>query len=64
MVMGVDYHHGFQQIAFLMEETGEYRERGLNHRDGEAERVAIQNLNATIPPLVRTSLGQGKARKS
>jgi len=38
MIIGVDYHPSFQQIAFLMEETGEYDERQLNHSDGEAER--------------------------
>jgi transposase len=37
-LIGVDYHPSFQQIAFLMEETGEYGERQLNHSDGEAER--------------------------
>jgi transposase len=38
MNIGVDYHPSFQQIAFLMEETGEYREHELSHSDGEAER--------------------------
>lgn len=38
MIIGVDYHPSFQQIAFLMEETGEYGERQLSHSDGEAER--------------------------
>src|SRR5215470_5132331 len=38
MIVGVDYHPSFQQIAFLMEETGECGERQLNHSDGEAER--------------------------
>jgi hypothetical protein len=38
MMIGVDYHPSFQQIAFLMEETGEYSERQLNHSDGEAEK--------------------------
>ena len=38
MIMGVDCHPSFQQIAFLMEETGEYGERELNHSAGEAER--------------------------
>src|SRR6201987_241032 len=37
MMIGVDYHPSFQQIAFLMEGTGEYEERRLNHSDGEAE---------------------------
>jgi hypothetical protein len=32
------YHPSFQTIAFLMEETGEYDERELNHSEGEAER--------------------------
>ena len=38
MMIGVDYHPSFQQIAFLVEETGEYSERRLNHSDGEAEK--------------------------
>ena len=38
MIIGVDYHPSFQQIAFGMEETGEYGERQLNHSAGEAER--------------------------
>ncbi len=38
MIIGVDYHPSFQQIAFFVEETGEYGERQLNHSDGEAER--------------------------
>jgi len=37
-MIGVDYHPSFQQIAFLVEETGEYNERRLNHSDGEAEK--------------------------
>jgi transposase len=38
MIIGVDYHPSFQQIAFLIEETGERGERQLNHSNGEAER--------------------------
>ena len=38
MLIGVDYHPSFQQIAFFVEETGECGERQLNHREGEAER--------------------------
>jgi transposase len=37
MLIGVNYHPSFQQIAFLVKETGEYSERRLNHSDGEAE---------------------------
>src|SRR5499425_493645 len=36
IIIGVDYHPSFQQIAFLIEETGECGERRLNHSDGEA----------------------------
>src|SRR5260221_6366786 len=38
IIIGVDYHPSFQQIAFLDQETGECGERQLNHSDGEAER--------------------------
>jgi transposase len=37
MLLGVDYHPSFQQIAFFIEETGEYGERQRNHSGGEAE---------------------------
>jgi transposase len=35
MIIGCDFHPGFQQIAFVEQETGEYGERCLSHR-GEA----------------------------
>ena len=38
IIIGVDYHPSFQTIASLIEETGEYEERGLNHSSGEAEK--------------------------
>jgi len=38
MLIGLDYHPSFQTIAFLMEETGEYGEQELNHRDGQAKK--------------------------
>ncbi len=38
MIIGVDYHPSFQQIAFFDQETGECGERRLNHDNGEAER--------------------------
>jgi transposase len=38
LLIGVDYHPSFQQIAFFAEETGECGERQLNHSEGEAER--------------------------
>jgi transposase len=38
LIIGLDYHPNFQQIAFADNETGEYGERRLLHDDGEAER--------------------------
>ena len=36
LIIGCDYHPGFQQIAFVDTETGELGERRLGHRE-EAE---------------------------
>jgi transposase len=36
LIIGCDYHPGFQQIAFVDKETGEFGERRLAHRE-EAE---------------------------
>jgi hypothetical protein len=36
--IGLDYHPGFQQIAYVDTETGELQERALQHRE-EAEKV-------------------------
>ena len=38
LLIGVDYHPSFQQVAFLSQDTGECGELRLNHSDGEAER--------------------------
>jgi transposase len=38
MLIGVDYHPSFQQMAFFAKDTGECGERQLNHSEGEAER--------------------------
>ena len=38
LLIGVDYHPSFQQVAFLNQDTGECGELQLNHSDGEAER--------------------------
>ena len=38
VIIGVDYHPSFQQIAFADTETGEFGARRLNHGDGEAEK--------------------------
>ena len=31
MIIGTDYHPGFQQIAFIDTETGDYGEQRLQH---------------------------------
>ena len=36
LIIGLDYHPSFQQIAFVDDETGEFSERQLLHKDGEA----------------------------
>ncbi len=38
IIIGVDYHPSFQQIAFADKETGECGERRLSHSEGEAEK--------------------------
>jgi hypothetical protein len=37
MLIDADYHPRFQQIGFLVKETGEYSEQRLSHSDGETE---------------------------
>jgi transposase len=37
IIIGADYHPGFQQVAFVDGDTGEFQERRLAHRD-EAEK--------------------------
>lgn len=37
MIIGCDFHPSFQQIAYVDEETGEYGERHLGHREEAAE---------------------------
>jgi hypothetical protein len=48
IIIGADYHPGFQQIAFVDTDTGEFQERPLQHRE-EAEQfyreLAAQGIN-------------------
>ena len=37
IIIGADYHPGFQQIAFVDTDTGEFQQRPLQHRE-EAEK--------------------------
>ena len=47
IIIGPDYHPGFQQIAYVDTETGELQERRLTHRE-EAEKfyreLAVQGM--------------------
>ena len=52
MIIGCDYHPGFQQIAFVDTETGELQERRLEHRQ-EAEKF-YRDLGA---PGVKVRVG-------
>jgi transposase len=51
LIIGCDYHPGFQQIAFVDTETGEYEERRLGHPD-EAEKfyreLAAQRMKVRV----------------
>ena len=45
LIIGCDYHPGFQQIAFVDTETGELGERRLTHR--EESRAVLQDSPGT-----------------
>ena len=51
LIIGVDYHPAFQQIAFVDTETGELQERRLQHRE-EAEKfyrdLAAQGMKVRV----------------
>ena len=51
IIIGCDYHPGFQQIAFVDTDTGEVQERRLEHRD-EAEKfyrdLSVQGASVRV----------------
>ena len=51
ITIGADYHPGFQQIAFVDTDTGEFQERPLQHRE-EAEKfyreLAAQGIKVRV----------------
>jgi hypothetical protein len=51
IIIGADYHPGFQQIAFVDTDTGELQERRLEHRQ-DAEKfyrdLAAQELKVRV----------------
>ena len=51
IIIGADYHPGFQQIAFVDTDSGEFQERRLQHRE-EAEKfyrdLAVQGMQVRV----------------
>lgn len=63
MIIGCDFHPSFQQIAYVDQETGQYGERCLNHREDAlvfyrplAGRRAVVGLEATATIVGSASL--------
>jgi hypothetical protein len=46
IIIGADYHPGFQQIAFVDTETGDYGEQRLEHSEGCRRRTATSARKA------------------
>jgi transposase len=51
LIIGCDFHPGFQQVAIFDKQTGEYQQRRLQHR-GEAE----QCYRSLRGPAVRVGM--------
>jgi transposase len=60
IIIGCDYHPGFQQIAFVDTETGEVQERRLEHRE-EAEKF-YRDLRVQGAPVRVGMEASGHAR--
>ena len=58
LIIGCDYHPGFQQIAFVDTETGECGERRLSHRE-EAEQFDQDLKQRNASRLGMESSGHG-----
>jgi transposase len=63
MIIGVDYHPGFQQIAFFDQETGECDERRLNHDDGHRHRL-VQMRTRILNQLQALAMNENKCWKN
>ena len=49
LIIGCDYHPGFQQIAFVDTDTGELSERRLGHREqGEEFYQELKQRNVAV----------------
>jgi hypothetical protein len=64
IIIGADYHPGFQQIAFVDTDTGEFQERRLEHRE-EAESfyrdLGAHGLRVRVGMEARAGSGDGWA---
>jgi len=57
-IIGCDYHPSFQQIAFVNQATGEYDERRLEHKGGEAEQFHLDAARAWSASGIMASFSQ------
>jgi transposase len=64
MIIGVDYHPSFQQIAFMDQATGEYGERRLNRSDGEAEKLYRESKQPGVSVRVGIEVTRSHAGSS
>jgi len=55
LILGGDYHPGFQQIVFVDTETGELEERRLTHGE-EAEQFIKNSSSETKPSKIEIHL--------
>ena len=59
LIIGCDYHPGFQQIAFVDTDSGEFQERRLQHRE-EAEKfyreLAVRGIEVREPAILANIL--------
>jgi hypothetical protein len=62
IIVGCDYHPGFQQIAFVDTDTGELQERRLEHR--EAAEKFYRDLGAQGMRVHVGMEASGHARRS
>ena len=60
IIIGCDYHPGFQQIALVDSETGELQERRLEHRE-DAEKVLSRSLRARSERAFRDGSERARA---
>jgi hypothetical protein len=74
IIIGVDFHPEFQEIASVDTDTGEYQEKRLTH-PGEAEQfyrclasagqaVRVDKRAPSVEPMTERMIPRGKIRRS